>query len=111
MPADVVLDLELCGNDPLITRELARLQGFVLLPMELGEGDVARALAEVAKDCGKTLSDALTALGGGLTLAETDLLIGDLCDLSNAVGLALGVLQNRGLAQRGPQKRRQDNAS
>ena len=97
MPIDIVLDLETCLGDPLVTRELARLSGHLLLPMEFGEGDAAKALSAVAQNCGKTLADALHALADDMPPEEVAVVLADLSALSSAVSAAIAVL-------RGPKK-------
>jgi hypothetical protein len=97
VPADVLLDLEMIAGAPLVTEALASAQGFILLPVNVGEGDVAEALARVSQSAGKTLSDGLQALRDGLPDAERGVLIRDLTELSRTANHALGLLRNGGL--------------
>lgn len=105
MPVDVLLDLETCLGAPVVTAELARLQGFALLPVQLGEGDVAKALSDVARDCGQTLSDAMRALADGMPPGEIDVVCRDLAELQSAVNGAIGVLASRKAAAEAPRVR------
>jgi hypothetical protein len=93
MPIDVVLDLERLAGEPLITEALARAQGFALMPLSVGEGDIADALARVSVDAGKTLADAMQAIRDGMPESERLQLVTDLTELTRAANVALGLLQ------------------
>jgi hypothetical protein len=99
MPIDILLDLELAAGDPLVTAQLAAAQGYVINPLQFGEGDVAEALARVSKDAGTTLSDAVQAIRDGLPADERIKLVADLTELQRAAQAALGAL---GAAPPGP---------
>ena len=93
MPVDVVADLEAVAGAPLITEQLAAQRGFVLLPVRVGEGDVADALARVASDSGRTMADALRALReGDLAEPEKLQLVQDLTELVRDAQLALAAI-------------------
>jgi len=74
MPIDVVLDIEAALGEPIITRELARLQGHVLLSLPAVQGDDGpwgKEIGEIARECGDVLSAAGTAFAqGGVITAD-----------------------------------------
>lgn len=57
-PADVILDLELAVGQPVVTRELARLQGHVLIELPGVDGDPAwvQRLGAAAKETGEAIA-------------------------------------------------------
>ena len=80
-PVDAVLDLELAAGDPLVTRALARAQGFRLVPMDAtAQGlDMMRASTESTALLGDLSRDVLAAINDGrVTVVEREKLIGDL---------------------------------
>jgi hypothetical protein len=73
-PIDVVADLEAKVEEPIVTRELARLCGFALvrLPARDGDGIWFDRLAALAKETGEVMARLATALAGDyrVTAAE-----------------------------------------
>ncbi len=95
-PIDVILDCERIAGTPFVTETLARLQGYLLLPIEMpGDGDVACALQTVATDAGATLSDSLSALAGGMEPAKMLGVQADLTELVRAAQNALSLVTHR----------------
>jgi hypothetical protein len=93
VPVDVLMDLERVAGTPVVTEALAGAQGYLLLPITVGEGDVADALGRVSQSAGKTLSDGLQALRDGLPDAERAVLTADLVELNRIVSHTLGLLR------------------
>lgn len=94
-PIDVVLDAEAIGGRPHVTSALARLQGYALLPLVPRDaGDLARALAELSADVGRTFADAVTALAHpALAPEERATLIRDLVEVARVATEASCLLQ------------------
>lgn len=74
MPADVIADLEESVGDPMVTRTLARLQGYELykLPRHDDDADWVGMLGESAKDTGNVIARLGAALSddGKVTARE-----------------------------------------
>lgn len=71
MPVDVIFDIEASLGEPVITRELARLQGHVLIAIpgaDEGDGVFYRHLSEIGKECGEAISRVSEALQNGGTI-------------------------------------------
>lgn len=64
MPIDVVLDLEGSVGEPILTRELARMQGHVLieLPRVMVESEWYRSVGGLAAEAGEVVSRICRAL-------------------------------------------------
>ena len=80
MPIDVVADLEAALGQPVVTRALAFIAGFELVPLALDAAavDPVRAAARFSADVGKFAAAALQAEADGqLSTQEIDGLITD----------------------------------
>lgn len=66
-PVDIVVALELRAGDPVVTRCMAQRQGYILLHVGRDHAAVpiCDAMAELAKDSGDMLHDALKAFARG----------------------------------------------
>lgn len=96
MPADVVADLEHVAGEPLVTAQLARLAGHLLLPMAAGPGSEARAIAAVFQEAGELGARWASAMEDGrLDDAELEGVQTELADLHRAAGAAMALLQAR----------------
>lgn len=93
IPIDVLLDLEMGSGQPFVTEFLAGAQGYVLLPMHVGDGDLAEALAKISQVAGKTMGDAIVALRDEMPPAEKQVVLDDLAELAMLVNRALGTLR------------------
>lgn len=64
MPADIIADLEADTGQPIITRELAKITGHVLLPVEvnLSKSEWAIRLAKIGKEASDVFAKASDAL-------------------------------------------------
>lgn len=67
---DHALELEQATGEPCITRELARLQGLILIaPPRFESDDVfVRHLGAVGKECGEAIAKVAEAIGNGGTI-------------------------------------------
>lgn len=80
-PIDAVLDLELALGDPLVTRALARAQGYRLVPMDAGRPglDLMAATVGMAALVGDLSRDVLDALKDGkVSAAERERVLADI---------------------------------
>ena len=95
MPVDVVVDLEAEVGEPIVTRELADLAGYVLVPLPPAEADPewVRDLSAMMTAAGETMRGIGEALAddGAVSPDEIDRL-GLLDDVQKAMG-ALANLQ------------------
>ena len=67
-PLDVALDLDLDIGEPVIAAQLARLQGYRLVPIGEGQGEDAPALTDIAAvggEAGDVVRQALEYLADG----------------------------------------------
>ena len=85
-PVDVVLDLEMAGGHPHVTKALAAAQNFMLLPADRRPSAVlANCLARISVDNGRLFADAATALTGAAMPDKTrQKLLDDLTDVVHA---------------------------
>ena len=69
MPIDVALDLDLDIGEPVIAAQMARQQGYRLVPIGEGQGDDAPALTDIAAvggESGDVVRKALEYLADGI---------------------------------------------
>lgn len=93
MPADVVADLEHVAGEPLVTAQLARLAGHMLLPMSPGFGSEARAIAAVFQETGELGARWASAMDDGqLDDADRERVLAELGDLQRAAARAMALL-------------------
>ena len=94
-PADVILDLERCAQEPRVTATLARLQGYCLMPVQLGaNGTVGQTMEQVAGRSGTLLMTTVRALADGVvTDDENEELDQGLDELIRVAMAARGVLR------------------
>lgn len=87
MPVDIVLDLERDGGFPVITAQLAQLQGYRLVPLEGGEGGPGlKDLAEVAGETGDVVRKLAEAIADGrIDRHERDALKKEIDEASSAL--------------------------
>lgn len=96
MPADIVADLERVAGEPLVTAQLARLAGHMLVPMMAGLGSEARAIAAVFQETGELGARWASAMEDGhLDDAEVGRVQTELADLHRAAGAAMALLAGR----------------
>lgn len=89
MPIDVVADLEADVGEPVVTRELARLSGYALVPTTAATSitfDVTRSVLQLTRELGE-LSGAVSDMDadGRRTINEYDRCIREVQDLKIAV--------------------------
>lgn len=95
LPIDVVADLELVAADPIVTRVLARLAGYALVPIDPAGGLEAQALVAVfrgASDVGAEFAAAMA--DGRLSRAERGAIADRLVALQSAALQAVAALLN-----------------
>lgn len=94
MALDVALQLDRCAQEPVMLSTLARLEGYTIMSIELGEGDVAQSMEHVARGAGDLMTTTVRALADGhVDAQEAAELSHRLTDLHRAVTHALGVLK------------------
>ncbi|MFC0384360.1 phage regulatory CII family protein [Muricoccus vinaceus] len=97
-PVDVVLELQAITKDPIVTAEMARLQGYALVPVEaVAEGELAALLAKVGAESGAVFQEFAQALGndGQVDSAERTAIARKLSDLLRVTHAALGYCHPR----------------
>lgn len=101
VPLDVVLDAELVAGEPIVTRAMARMQGFALVPVTArGPGRLADEMSRIGRDVGDLFGNAAQALAGEkVPPARLGQMIADIEDLQSVLPEALATLQ--ALAARG----------
>lgn len=67
MPIDIAVEVDMFNGDPSITRAMAELQGFALIPMPGGKlkGSVLGSLARAVKEAAESISVLSEALSFG----------------------------------------------
>lgn len=82
MRIDHVLELEQATGEPHVTRELARLQGLILIePPRFESDDVfVRHLGQVGKECGEAMAKVAEAVAHGGTVYAYEIRDGKLMD-------------------------------
>ena len=97
MPVDVVADLEAVAGEPLITAELARRAGYLLVPLTpADDGPLAERMARLAAEVGQAFSAYAAAVADGHTTAEEEAHIArELTDIIAASQRALATLTAR----------------
>ncbi|WP_336946698.1 phage regulatory CII family protein [Asaia sp. HN010] len=65
VPVDVAVELDKCAQQPVILSVMASQLGFMLLPIDLGDGCAATSMAEVASTVGDTMNATMRALSDG----------------------------------------------
>ncbi len=95
-PIDVVAELEAVAGEPLVTADLARRAGCILLPV-VGEGDglLAQDMAAIAIEIGDTFEAYGRAMGndGRVDAGEAEQLERELADVMRVTSRALNNLR------------------
>jgi hypothetical protein len=95
-PVDVVADLERVAGEPLVTAELARRAGWLLMPLPAeGEGRLSQSIAHLARETGEACASFVEAMGndGRIDPAEGERIERELADVARVVGQALAALK------------------
>lgn len=96
MPCDVVADLERVAGELLVTAQLARLAGHMLLPMAPAFGSESRAIGQVFQESGELGARWASAMEDGqLDEAELERVLTELADLQRAAARAIALLSAR----------------
>lgn len=97
-PVDVVVQLEAIVGDPLVTREMARLQHYALVPVKaMEEGELSAFLARVGAGSGEVFREFAEAMSndGLVDPAERAAIGRKLAELSHAVHAAMAYCNPR----------------
>jgi hypothetical protein len=95
-PLDVVVVLEAVAGEPLVTAELARRAGCILVPLAAdGEGKVAQDMAALGKEVGETFAAYGRAMSddGQVDASEAEQLERELADVMRVASQALSNLR------------------
>ncbi|MFW7268813.1 hypothetical protein ACMAUO_12690 [Gluconacetobacter sp. Hr-1-5] len=96
VPVDVALDLDRRAHEPVILREIARIEGYALMPIHVGSGSVAASMERVSVNSSAALQTTIRILADGIvTEDEARELSADLHGLLTVVHDALHVCQAR----------------
>lgn len=96
VPVDVALDLDRRAHEPVILREIARIEGYALMPVHVGTGTVAESMERVSLNSSAALQTTLRILADGIvTEDEARELSADLHSLLTVVHEAMRVCQAR----------------
>lgn len=104
VPLDVALDLDSLAGEPVITRALAELLGYDLVPARavVAQGRLMEHLAGLARESGDVLSGISDALADGqLTPNELAKIECDLADLDAQVQAARATVRAKIMTLRG----------
>lgn len=95
-PLDVVVELEAVAGEPVMTAELARRAGCLLLPVpDAARGLLAQDMAQLGREIGETFAAYAAAIGddGEVDLAEAEKISRELADVIRIATQALGNLR------------------
>lgn len=104
VPLDVALDLDSLAGEPVITRTLAELLGYDLVPCTavVAQGRLMEHLAGLARESGDVLASISVALADGrLTPNELTLIEANLADLDAQVQAARATVRAKIMNLRG----------
>lgn len=96
-PVDVIADLEAAAQEPLITTELARRQGYVLMPIEpQGNGELPASMASFGREVAEVFSTYADAMAdGNLSRGEAEDLERQLLDVVRVANGSIAVLRRQ----------------
>lgn len=96
-PLDVVADLEEIAGEPLVTAELARRAGYLLLPLDQqAEGQFAASMARLGKEVGESFSAYGESMADSrLARSEMERLARELAEVAAAAKAALAILTRK----------------
>lgn len=92
---DVVAALEDAAGEPIVTAELARRAGCILLPIDPGgDGELALGMAKLSKETGEAIAAFIeSSKDGKHTLEEIDHLISEVSDVHTTSARTLRALR------------------
>lgn len=96
-PIDVVVDLEAAAQETLITSEMARRQGYALVPIEpQGNGELPTSMASFGREVAEVFATYADAMADGkLSRDEAEELERQLLDVIRVANGAVAVLRRR----------------
>lgn len=97
IPVDVAAELETLVGEPLVTAEMARRQGYALVPVTAqGEGELPECFAKFGAKVGATFGDYAASMADGeLTQDERAVLQRDLMEVVRIAQSAIAALAVR----------------
>lgn len=94
VPADVAITLDEFAQEPLILSAMAQAEGFMLMPVHLGESNGHHGMDQVAAKASATMTHAIEALADGkYDQMEAALACRDLTNLIRVAHSALHALR------------------
>lgn len=76
VPADVIADLEAAAEEPIVTRELARIAGYTMTPFDASGDPMHSALGAALRESAEAAACGLDALGDGVVSDDEAAIIG-----------------------------------
>lgn len=95
-PVDVVADLEQVAQVPLVTADLARRAGYLLVPLAAeGEGHLAQDMAQLGREMGEVFSAYAEGMAndGRMDAAEAEKVERELADVARIATRAIATLR------------------
>lgn len=100
VPADVAVALDQCAEHPHILSAMAHAEGYAILPIRVGDGDIAQDMQDIALGAGDLMSETVRVLADGIvTEDERHALMTRLQTLNHFVNHAMATL--RGMSMQG----------
>lgn len=94
IPVDVAAALDRCAEHPFVLAALAHAEGYGLLPLQIGHGDVAKDMENIATSAGELMAETIRVLADGLVSDdERHALLERLGRLQHFVSHATGTLR------------------
>ncbi|MCE0743353.1 hypothetical protein LWC05_05535 [Acetobacter sicerae] len=91
VPVDVAVALDIGAEEPLILSAMALAEGFLVVPMHAGTGDVAENMSQIARGAGDLMSTTIRVLADGqVDIEEAQELRQQLHALRHLVDAGLG---------------------
>ncbi|MFT8951737.1 MAG: hypothetical protein ABF979_05620 [Gluconobacter sp.] len=96
IPADVAVALDVSNGDPTILTVMAQAEGYILVPIHVGEGHIPSSMELVAKRAGDTMTTTVRIMADGvIDDGEAVELEAELCKLQTAVSHGLRAVRSR----------------
>lgn len=94
VPADVAVALDQCAEHPHILAAMAHAEGYTILPIRIGEGDIAQNMQDIALGAGELMAETVRVLADGIvTEDERQALMARLQHLNHFVNHAMATLR------------------
>lgn len=66
IPLDIAVALDQCAQHPHLLSAMAHAEGYGLLPLQIGHGDVAQDMENIATSAGELMAETVRALADGV---------------------------------------------